>query len=211
MKNILKELFVSFRRRSCAVVLINVFSVVVCVSSPLRLRRRLCIASIVVCALPPHHLQSVLICASPLHCLRSIFVTTSSPSTMMSSPSVYAGKKEDRMMMTRLHIVVDIYFVKCGSYVGWRYARRKHLCGLRQDSVYARKKEDRMMMTRLHTVVDIYFGKYGSYVGWRYSRRKHFCRQRQECICWEDRMMMTRLHTVVHTYFVKCGSYVGWR
>jgi len=34
--------------------------------------------------------------------------------------SVYAGKKEDRMMMIRLHTVVDIYFVKCCSYVGWR-------------------------------------------------------------------------------------------
>ncbi|KAF3485026.1 hypothetical protein F2Q69_00055622, partial [Brassica cretica] len=79
--------------------------------------------------------------------------------------NVYAGKKEDRMMMTRLHIVVDIYFVKCGSYVGWRYARRKHL-----DIVYAGKKEDRMMMTRIHTVVDIYFLKYGSYVGWIFNK-----------------------------------------
>ena len=42
----------------------------------------------------------------------------------MDRDSVYAGKKEDRMMMTRLHNVVDIYFVKCGSYVGWRYAKR---------------------------------------------------------------------------------------
>ncbi|CAH8360700.1 unnamed protein product [Eruca vesicaria subsp. sativa] len=35
--------------------------------------------------------------------------------------NVYAGEKEDRMMMTGLHTVVDIYCVKCGSYVGWRY------------------------------------------------------------------------------------------
>ncbi|KAF3550047.1 hypothetical protein DY000_02003939 [Brassica cretica] len=35
--------------------------------------------------------------------------------------NVYAGKKEDRMMMTGMHTVVDIYCVKCGSYVGWRY------------------------------------------------------------------------------------------
>ncbi|CAH8283535.1 unnamed protein product [Eruca vesicaria subsp. sativa] len=35
--------------------------------------------------------------------------------------NVYAGKKEDRMMMTGLHTVVDIYCVKCGSDVGWRY------------------------------------------------------------------------------------------
>ncbi|CAN8269459.1 unnamed protein product [Cochlearia groenlandica] len=35
--------------------------------------------------------------------------------------NVYAGKKEDRTMMTGMHTVVDIYCVKCGSYVGWRY------------------------------------------------------------------------------------------
>jgi len=46
--------------------------------------------------------------------------------------SVYAGKKEDRMMMTRLHTVVDIYFVKYGSYFGWRYSGRKYFCRQRQ-------------------------------------------------------------------------------
>ncbi|CAN6816296.1 unnamed protein product [Brassica oleracea] len=101
--------------------------VVVCASPPSSsahsLRRRLRIASVVVCASPPHRLRSVLICALPLHCLRSVLVITSSPSTMMSSPrdSLYAGKKEDRMMMTKLHTVVDIYFVKYGSYVRWIY------------------------------------------------------------------------------------------
>ncbi|CAN7054555.1 unnamed protein product, partial [Brassica oleracea var. botrytis] len=40
--------------------------------------------------------------------------------------NVYAEKKENRMMMTGLHTVADIYFVKCGSYVGWRYVKRKH-------------------------------------------------------------------------------------
>ncbi|CAN6984945.1 unnamed protein product [Brassica oleracea var. botrytis] len=105
---------------------LRITSVVVCASPPSssahRLRPRLRIASVVVCA-PPHRLRSVLICASPLHCLRSVLVTTSSPSTMMSSPrdSLYAGKKEDRMMMTKLHTVVDIYFVKYGSYVRWIY------------------------------------------------------------------------------------------
>ena len=39
--------------------------------------------------------------------------------------NVYTGKKEDRMMMTGVHTVFDIYCVKCGSYVGWRYVRRK--------------------------------------------------------------------------------------
>ncbi|WZZ77838.1 hypothetical protein YC2023_098410 [Brassica napus] len=38
-----------------------------------------------------------------------------------SLANVYAEKKENRMMMTGLHTVADIYFVKCGSYVGWRY------------------------------------------------------------------------------------------
>ncbi|KAF3485020.1 hypothetical protein F2Q69_00055624 [Brassica cretica] len=75
---------------------------------------------------------------------------------------VYAGKKEDRMMMTRIHTVVDIYFLKYGSYVGWIFNKNTFL-----DNVYVGKKEDRMMMTRLHTVVDIYFVKCGSYVGWR--------------------------------------------
>lgn len=44
----------------------------------------------------------------------------------MDRANLYAEKKENRMMMTGLHTVADIYFVKCGSYVGWRYVRRKH-------------------------------------------------------------------------------------
>ncbi|KAL0734440.1 hypothetical protein Bca4012_010650 [Brassica carinata] len=39
--------------------------------------------------------------------------------------NVSAGKKEDRMMMTILHTVI-FTLLKCGSYVGWRYVRRKH-------------------------------------------------------------------------------------
>lgn len=45
----------------------------------------------------------------------------------MNSVNVYAGKKEDRMMMTGMHTVVDIYCVKCGSYVGWRYVRKQQM------------------------------------------------------------------------------------
>ena len=37
---------------------------------------------------------------------------------------MYAGEKEDRMMMTGMHTVVDIYCVKCGSYLGWRYVNK---------------------------------------------------------------------------------------
>ncbi|XP_019059304.1 PREDICTED: protein yippee-like At3g11230 isoform X3 [Tarenaya hassleriana] len=35
--------------------------------------------------------------------------------------NVTAGEKEDRMMITGLHTVADIYCVKCGSYLGWKY------------------------------------------------------------------------------------------
>ncbi|XP_047323269.1 protein yippee-like [Impatiens glandulifera] len=31
------------------------------------------------------------------------------------------GKKEDRMMMTGLHTVADIFCVGCGSSIGWTY------------------------------------------------------------------------------------------
>ncbi|XP_010552874.1 PREDICTED: protein yippee-like At3g11230 isoform X1 [Tarenaya hassleriana] len=37
------------------------------------------------------------------------------------SVNVTAGEKEDRMMITGLHTVADIYCVKCGSYLGWKY------------------------------------------------------------------------------------------
>ncbi|GKE48021.1 yippee-like protein, partial [Tanacetum coccineum] len=35
--------------------------------------------------------------------------------------NVTVGVKEDRMMMTGLHTVADIFCVKCGSNVGWTY------------------------------------------------------------------------------------------
>ncbi|KAL7133950.1 hypothetical protein ABFS83_12G173300 [Erythranthe nasuta] len=35
--------------------------------------------------------------------------------------NVTVGEKEERMMMTGMHIVVDIFCVGCGSIVGWRY------------------------------------------------------------------------------------------
>nr|GEU55518.1 acyl-CoA N-acyltransferase [Tanacetum cinerariifolium] len=35
--------------------------------------------------------------------------------------NVTAGVKEDRMMMTGLHTVADIFCIKCGINVGWRY------------------------------------------------------------------------------------------
>ncbi|XP_058109116.1 protein yippee-like [Magnolia sinica] len=35
--------------------------------------------------------------------------------------NVTVGPKEDRMMMTGLHTVADIFCVGCGSIVGWKY------------------------------------------------------------------------------------------
>jgi hypothetical protein len=35
--------------------------------------------------------------------------------------NVSVGEKEDRMMITGLHNVVDIFCVGCGSNVGWKY------------------------------------------------------------------------------------------
>ncbi|KAL8232542.1 hypothetical protein R6Q59_036326 [Mikania micrantha] len=35
--------------------------------------------------------------------------------------NVTVGKKEERMMMTGMHTVVDIFCVGCGSIVGWKY------------------------------------------------------------------------------------------
>ncbi|KZV39617.1 protein yippee-like [Dorcoceras hygrometricum] len=35
--------------------------------------------------------------------------------------NVSVGEKEDRLMMTGMHTVVDIFCVGCGSLVGWKY------------------------------------------------------------------------------------------
>ncbi|CAJ1805323.1 unnamed protein product [Sphenostylis stenocarpa] len=35
--------------------------------------------------------------------------------------NVTVGEKEERMMITGLHTVVDIFCVVCGSIVGWKY------------------------------------------------------------------------------------------
>ncbi|CAK8541906.1 unnamed protein product [Lathyrus sativus] len=35
--------------------------------------------------------------------------------------NVTVGEKEDRIMMTGMHTVVDLFCVTCGSIVGWKY------------------------------------------------------------------------------------------
>ncbi|PWA54990.1 yippee-like protein [Artemisia annua] len=39
----------------------------------------------------------------------------------LESVNVTVGVKEDRMMISGLHTVADIFCVKCGSNVGWTY------------------------------------------------------------------------------------------
>ncbi|GMJ03220.1 hypothetical protein like AT2G40110 [Hibiscus trionum] len=41
--------------------------------------------------------------------------------------NITVGEKEERMMITGMHTVVDIFCVECGSIVGWKYefAREK--------------------------------------------------------------------------------------
>jgi hypothetical protein len=44
----------------------------------------------------------------------------------VSSVNVTNGVKENRMMMTGLHTVSDIFCVGCGSIVGWKYVSFNH-------------------------------------------------------------------------------------
>lgn len=43
-----------------------------------------------------------------------------------ASVNVTVGEKEERMMITGLHTVVDIFCVGCGSIVGWKYVSSCH-------------------------------------------------------------------------------------
>ncbi|CAN4126216.1 unnamed protein product [Withania somnifera] len=41
--------------------------------------------------------------------------------------NVTIGEREERMMMTGMHTVVDIFCVGCGSIVGWKYVRKPRM------------------------------------------------------------------------------------
>lgn len=41
----------------------------------------------------------------------------------MPSINVTVGEKEDRMMITGMHSISDIFCVGCGEIVGWKYVR----------------------------------------------------------------------------------------
>ena len=40
--------------------------------------------------------------------------------------NITLGEKEERMMMTGMHTVVDIFCVGCGSIAGWKYVRTSY-------------------------------------------------------------------------------------
>uniref|UniRef100_M1AFU3 Protein yippee-like n=1 Tax=Solanum tuberosum TaxID=4113 RepID=M1AFU3_SOLTU len=56
------------------------------------------------------------------------------------SVNVTLGEKEERMMLTGIHTVVDIFCVGCGSIVGWKYEAAQE-----KDQKY---KEGRFILER---------------------------------------------------------------
>ncbi|XP_010549582.1 PREDICTED: protein yippee-like At3g55890 isoform X1 [Tarenaya hassleriana] len=64
------------------------------------------------------------------------------------------GENEDRMMMTGLHTVADIFCVGCGSIVGWRYemAHEKSQKYKEGKSVLERSV---LRFDRQHLVIDV--------------------------------------------------------
>ena len=53
-------------------------------------------------------------------------------SPLFNRVNVSSGENEDRMMMTGLHTVADIFCVGCGSIVGWKYVS---FCGTYSKSM----------------------------------------------------------------------------
>ncbi|EPS57708.1 hypothetical protein M569_17109, partial [Genlisea aurea] len=41
--------------------------------------------------------------------------------------NVTVGDREERLMMTGSHVVADIFCVKCGSIVGWKYETAREI------------------------------------------------------------------------------------
>ncbi|XP_010534587.1 PREDICTED: protein yippee-like At3g55890 isoform X3 [Tarenaya hassleriana] len=68
--------------------------------------------------------------------------------------NVSMGENEDRMMMTGLHTVADIFCVGCGSIVGWRYemAHEKSQKYKEGKSVLERSV---LRFDRQHLVIDV--------------------------------------------------------
>ncbi|CAA3009060.1 Hypothetical predicted protein [Olea europaea subsp. europaea] len=52
--------------------------------------------------------------------------------------NVTVGDKEDRVMMTGIHTVVDVFCVGCGSLVGWKYQLVKKAKNTRKERSFLR-------------------------------------------------------------------------
>lgn len=50
--------------------------------------------------------------------------------------NVTSGETEERMMMTGMHTVADIFCVGCGSIVGWKYVRLEIMTWIIMTCVY---------------------------------------------------------------------------
>ncbi|GAY40411.1 hypothetical protein CUMW_051720 [Citrus unshiu] len=55
------------------------------------------------------------------HCSSITFMLTIDHLSLTDSVNVSVGEKEERLMMTGMHTVADIFCVGCGSIVGWKY------------------------------------------------------------------------------------------
>ncbi|KAL0426253.1 UNVERIFIED_CONTAM: protein yippee-like [Sesamum latifolium] len=55
------------------------------------------------------------------HCFQSFHCRHGKAYLFDKVVNVTVGEKEERMMMTGMHTVVDIFCVACGSIVGWKY------------------------------------------------------------------------------------------
>ncbi|KAJ6982952.1 hypothetical protein NC653_025922 [Populus alba x Populus x berolinensis] len=53
--------------------------------------------------------------------IHTFFLSDLNHLTLYGRVNVFAGEKEERMMITGLHTVADIFCVGCGSIVGWKY------------------------------------------------------------------------------------------
>ncbi|CAN6309730.1 unnamed protein product [Urochloa humidicola] len=70
--------------------------------------------------------------------------------------NVTPGVKEDRMMMTGMHTVSDIFCVGCGAIVGWKYRHMRRARGTRKESIFWRGLRCQALMeasTGLHMML----------------------------------------------------------
>jgi hypothetical protein len=60
-------------------------------------------------------------------CMEGVEISSDSP---WGRVNVCTGPPEERVLMTGLHVVVDLYCNTCRSPVGWKYVRRARIAML---------------------------------------------------------------------------------